>query len=160
MSFLDSLAPHWWWLIAAGLFAILEIFAPGIFLIWIAIAAALTGVVISFVDLSFPLQAVLFAVLAFASVFAGRIYYARNPVPNEDPNLNERTSRLIGQTVVVEDAIEHGNGRVRVGDGVWNARGPDLPAGSRVVIVAADGTCLRVLPIEPPPAASANDLLA
>jgi len=157
MSFLNGLAPHWWWLIAAGLLAILEIFSPGIFLIWIAIAVAITGIVLSLVDLAFPLQAMLFAVLAFASVFAGRVYYARNPVPNEDPNLNERAARLIGQTVTVEESIQHGKGRVRVGDGVWNARGPDLPAGSRALIVSADGTCLRVLPVDQPPA---NDLLA
>jgi membrane protein implicated in regulation of membrane protease activity len=43
-----------------------------------------------------------------------------------------------------ESAIENGAGRVRVGDGVWNARGPDAPAGASVVIVAADGTCLTV----------------
>ncbi|TMJ19086.1 MAG: NfeD family protein [Alphaproteobacteria bacterium] len=151
-SFSGTLAPHWWWLIAAGLLAILEIFAPGIFLIWIAIAAAVTGVILSMVDLSFPVQAVIFAVLAFASVFAGRLYYARNPVPNEDPNLNARAARLIGKTVTVEQAIENGAGRVRVGDGVWNARGPDLPAGSHAQIVAADGTCLHILPIDQAPA--------
>ena len=155
MSFLDTLAPHWWWLIAAGLLAILEIFAPGIFLVWIAMAAAVVGVVLAFVDLSFPLQAVLFAVLAFLAVFSGRLWYARNPVPNEDPNLNERAARLVGQHVIVEDAIENGQGRVRVGDGVWNARGPDLPAGTRARIVSADGTCLNILPLEDSPATAA-----
>jgi membrane protein implicated in regulation of membrane protease activity len=48
--------------------------------------------------------------------------------------------------VTVETAIENGKGRVRVGDGVRNARGPDSPAGSAVVVVAADGTCLTVEP--------------
>ena len=67
-------------------------------------------------------------------------------MPTSDPNLNARASRLIGQTVVVESAIENGKGRVLVGDGVWNARGPDAPAGASVVITAADGTCLTVEP--------------
>jgi inner membrane protein len=153
MTFLDSLSPQWWWLIAAGLLAILEIFAPGIFLVWIAMAAAIVGIVLAFVDLSFPLQAVLFAILAFAAVFSGRLYYARNPVPNDDPDLNARAARLIGRTVTVESAIENGTGRVRVGDGVWNARGPDLPAGSHAVIVAAEGTCLSIRPVDEAPAA-------
>ena len=143
---LDSLAPHWWWLIAGALLAILEIFLPGIFLIWIAAAAGLTGIVLLFVPLTFPVQAVLFVLLAFAAVFAGRLWYKRNPVPTSDPNLNARAARLIGQRVTVESAIENGKGRVRVGDGVWNARGPDSPAGSAVVVVAADGTCLTVEP--------------
>jgi membrane protein implicated in regulation of membrane protease activity len=156
MSLLNELSPNLWWLIAAALLAILEIILPGIFLVWIAAAAGITGLVLSIVDLSFPMQVAVFAVLTFASVFAGRLYYARNPVPNEDPNLNARAARLIGKTVTVEQAIENGNGRVRVGDGVWNARGPDLPAGSHALIVAADGTCLHILPVDQAPAGTVN----
>jgi membrane protein implicated in regulation of membrane protease activity len=149
MDLLNELSPNLWWLIAAALLAILEIFLPGIFLVWIAAAAAVTGLVLSVVDLSFPMQGALFAALSFAAVFAGRVYYARRPVPNEDPNLNERALRLIGRTVTVEQAIENGSGRVRVGDGVWNARGPDLPAGSPALVVSAEGTCLHVGPLDP-----------
>ena len=145
-AFLDGLAPYWWWLTAGVALGILELLAPGFFLVWMGAAAALTGVVIALVPLPIPYQLGLFAVLAFACVFAGRLYYSRNPVPTSDPNLNARASRLIGQTVVVESAIENGKGRVLVGDGVWNARGPDAPAGASVVITAADGTCLTVEP--------------
>ena len=88
----------------------------------------------------------LFAVLAFAAVYAGRRYYERNPVASADPNLNDRAARLIGQTVTVETAIENGEGRVTVGDSVWIARGPDAPPGSQVRIVSADGSCLNVEP--------------
>lgn len=146
MTYLQELglAPHWWWLIAGALLAILEIFMPGIFMIWIAMAAAATGIAVLLLDVHFPAQAIIFAVLAFAAVFAGRLYYARNPVPTSDANLNERAARLIGQMVTVETAIENGKGRVNVGDGVWNARGPDLPAGARARITAADGTLLTV----------------
>ena len=60
-----GLAPHWWWLIAGALLAILEIFLPGIFMIWIAMAAAATGIVLLLLpDLTFPLQAITFVVLA------------------------------------------------------------------------------------------------
>lgn len=146
MSFLPDLADHWWWLTAAVLLGILELLAPGFFLVWMAAAAAITGIVVALVPLDLALQLGLFVLLAFASVFAGRVYYARRPVPSEDPKLNVRAARLIGKTVTVEAAIENGQGRVRVGDGVWNARGPDAPAGASVVIVSADGTCLVVEP--------------
>ena len=146
MSFINGLAPHWLWLIAAVALAILEVLLPGIFLVWIAAAAGLTGLALLFFDFDFPIQAVLFAVLAFAAVAVGRRYYARNPMQTSDPKLNERAARLIGKTVTVETAIRDGSGRVRVGDGVWNARGADAPAGTAVVIVAADGTCLTVEP--------------
>jgi membrane protein implicated in regulation of membrane protease activity len=146
MDALEGLALHWWWLLAAAVLGILEIFVPGIFLVWMGVAAGITGIVVAFVPMPIAWQLGLFAVLAFAAVYAGRRYYERNPVASSDPNLNVRAARLIGQTVTVEAAFENGKGRVRVGDGVWNARGPDAPAGASVVIVAADGTCLTVEP--------------
>ena len=144
-----GLDDHWWWLIAAAFLGILEIFLPGIFLIWMAAAAAITGIVAALLPIALPFQLALFALLAMAAVFGGRRHYERYPVPSSDPLLNERTARLVGQRVLVVTAIENGEGRVKVGDGVWVARGPDAPAGSRMVITGADGTCLRV---EPAPA--------
>ena len=144
-AWLSQLDYHWWWVGAGALLGILEILLPGIFLIWIAIAAWITAAIVAAVPgMTLAVQLVIFVVLAFVTVFAGRQYYARNPVESADPHLNTRTSRLIGQTVTVESAIENGKGRVRVGDGVWNARGPDAPAGASVRIVAADGTVLTV----------------
>jgi inner membrane protein len=147
MSVFEGLADHWWWLLAAALLGILEIFVPGIFLVWMAIAAGITGIMAALLPISLPFQLGIFALLAFAAVYSGRLYYEQNPVPSTDPNLNERTARLIGQTVVVETAIQNGEGRVKVGDSVWKARGPDAPAGSQVVVTGADGSCLSVAPV-------------
>ena len=38
-----GLEPHWWWLIGGAVLGIAELLAPGIFLIWLAAAAAVTG---------------------------------------------------------------------------------------------------------------------
>ena len=143
---LEGLAAHWWWLLAAALIGIFEIFIPGVFLVWVAIAAGITGVIVAIVPLSLPYQLGVFALLAISAVYAGRRQYERNPVPSSDPNLNERTSRLIGRTVTVENAIQNGQGKVRIGDTLWLARGPDAPAGSQVIITSADGNCLNVDP--------------
>lgn len=145
-EWLSNLADHWWWVGGGSLLAILEILLPGVFLIWVAIAAWITGLIVAFIPLSLAPQLVIFVLLAFATVWLGRQYYARVPVANPDPNLNVRASRLIGQVVTVESAIENGRGRVRVGDGVWNASGPDAPSGAKVRIVAAEGTLLTVEP--------------
>src|ERR1700710_2314791 len=140
MAFLDGLAPQWWWLTAGVVLGIMELLPPGFFLVWMGAAAAATGIVVALVPLPLAYQLGLFVVFAFAAVFAGPLYYSRHSVPTSDPNLNARAARLIGQTVVVESAIENGKGRVLVGDGVWNARGADAPAGASVVVTAADGT--------------------
>ena len=144
-----GLEPHWWWLLAAALLAMVEIAMPGIFSIWIAAAAAATGVAILAFDLPIAFQLALFALLAIAAVYAGRLWYDRNPVDSSDPLLNDRTARLVGQVVTVTKAIEGGEGRVRIGDSDWTARGPDAGEGARVRVVGADGQCLKV---EPAPA--------
>ena len=135
---------HYWWLIAAAFLGILEIFIPGVFLVWMAAAAALTGIIAALLPISLPFQLAIFGLLAMAAVFGGRRVYERNPVTSSDPDLNDRTARLIGQQVTVIGAIEHGEGRVKVGDSVWSARGADAPVGSRVTVTGAQGSCLLV----------------
>ena len=49
-----------------------------------------------------------------------------------------------GQTVVVAEPIVHGEGRVRVDDSSWPARGPDAPAGARVTVIEVVGSTLIV----------------
>lgn len=156
MSF-GGLDAHWWWLLAAAILGILEVFIPGVFLVWMAAAAAVTGIVVATTGIALPFQLAVFALLAIAAVYGGRKHYDRNPVDSDDPKLNDRTARLIGQTVEVVAAIEHGQGRVRVGDSVWPARGPDAPEGSRVRVTGAQGNCLSVEAAASLPAPAAED---
>jgi membrane protein implicated in regulation of membrane protease activity len=142
-----NLEDHWWWMIAAVLLGIGEIVIPGVFLIWIAIAAAITGIVALLVDISLFFQLILFAALCLIATWAGRRWYVASDVPSTDPMLNDRAARLVGETVMVVEPIAGGEGRVKVGDGVWTARGPDCAAGTRVRIVGAHGTMLEVEPL-------------
>jgi len=141
------LEAHWWWMIAAVVLAVAEILAPGFFLIWLAAAALATGFLTMLGGFGIAAQFGLFAILAIAAIYAARRWLRDNPIVSSDPMLNDRTARLIGETVEVVDPIVGGHGRVRVGDGVWNASGPETPIGTRVRIVGADGTLLRVEPL-------------
>lgn len=144
---MNELEPHWIWLIAAAVLGIAEMMVPGVFLIWLAAAAALTGVVALLFDMPAAFQFALFGLLSLASVYFGRRWYVANPVESSDPLLNDRASRMIGETVVVVAAIENGRGQVSVGDTVWPARGAEAPAGTRVKIVGVEGTTLKVEPV-------------
>ena len=147
MDWLGDLDPHWLWL-ALGLFlAAAEILVPGFFLIWLAGAAVLTGLLAWVLPIDLPLQIVFFAVMAFVAVFTGRRVLRDNPVIEADPKMNRRGLRLAGETAVVVQAIEAGSGRVRHGDSEWLARGPDAPPGARVLITGSDGAVLLVEPI-------------
>jgi membrane protein implicated in regulation of membrane protease activity len=138
----------WLWLIGAALLAILELAVPGIFLVWLAAAAVLTGLATFAFGLDLPFQLVLFGLFSIGSVLVGRRIYERTPHSTTDPLLNDRAARLIGQIVTVANAIEGGEGRVKVGDGIWTARGPDAPVGARVRITGTEGSCLRVTPTQ------------
>ncbi|HEX2764224.1 MAG TPA: NfeD family protein [Allosphingosinicella sp.] len=142
-----DLDPHWMWLLAAILLAIAELIVPGVFLIWLAAAAAVTGLVALAFGIALPFQFAVFALVSIASVYFGRRWYLRNPMPSADPMLNNRAERLKGRTVTVVDAITHGEGRVKVGDGVWSCRGEDCPEGAQVRITGAEGNRLTVEPV-------------
>ncbi|WP_157220562.1 NfeD family protein [Flavisphingomonas formosensis] len=143
---IDGIAidPQWCWLTAGVLLGIAEVIAPGFFLIWLGVAALVTGTVTLAFGIPIEAQFALFAVIAIAAVYAARRWFLANPGPTGDPLLNDRAARLIGQTVLVVAAIEGGEGRVKVGDGVWNAEGPDMPEGTRVRVTGATGTTLLV----------------
>lgn len=147
MDWLGDLAPHWFWLSAGALLAAAEMLAPGFFLIWLGAAALATGMIALVVPISFPAQLVMFAALAIGSVQVSRKWFRVDASESEDPLLNDRGARLVGEIVQVVEAIEAGSGRVKVGDSVWTATGPDLQAGSRARIVAVKGTRLEVEPI-------------
>ena len=142
-----TLEPHWWWLIIAVILGVLEIVIPGVFLIWLAAAAAITGLVALFVGVPLAAQFLMFAVLALLATYVGRRWYLANPVTSSDPLLNDRAARLVGEVVTVAVAIAGGEGRVRVGDGEWPARGADAPVGARVRIAAVEHGTLIVEPL-------------
>jgi membrane protein implicated in regulation of membrane protease activity len=144
---LGGLDAHWWWLLGAALLGILEIFAPGVFLVWLAAAAAATGIVVALLPLGLPIQLVLFSLLAAVAVIGGRRYYEHRGSASDDLHINEPVARLIGREVTVSTAISGGEGRVRLGDSVWSARGPDAPAGARVRVTGVQGNCLDVVPM-------------
>lgn len=139
-----DMTPWLAWMILAVALGVGEIVVPGVFLIWIAIAAAITGALAFVAPLAVPGQVLVFALLCLASVYLGRRWYRDNPVASSDPLLNDRAARLIGRNVTVVEAIVNGEGRVRVDDGTWTALGPDAPVGAQLTVVGAQGATLNL----------------
>ncbi len=144
MDWLETLNPHWGWLALGLVLAIAEMAIPGVFLIWLAGAALITGVVTWLVPIGMPLQIVMFAVLAIVSVFAGKRYLRDNPIEAADPMMNDRGARLVGENVLVTHVIEGGSGRVKLGDSEWLVHGPDAEPGTRMRVTGHDGAALLV----------------
>ncbi len=139
-----GLEPGWLWMIGGVLLLIAEIIAPGFFLVFIGAAALATGAFALLFGLGTAAQLALFALYALLAVMVGRRFYANAAADSSDPLLNDRSARLVGKVVTVVAAVDEHNGRVRVGDGEWNARGGPAAAGERVRITGVDGNCLNV----------------
>lgn len=147
MDWLGGLEAHWIWLTLGVLLAGLEMLVPGVYLIWLGIAAIITGVLTGLLHLSLPAQVIDFVFLALIIAFSARRWLRESPIVSADPLLNRRGARMVGETAVVVQAIEHGSGRVHIGDSEWIAHGPDTAAGERVRIAGSRGATLLVEPL-------------
>lgn len=134
-----------WWVIALVL-ATLELIVPGVLLIWLSGAALLVALVDLVIDIPWQAEVALFAVFSVAFAYAGYRVSRQPSEPTDNPNLNRRSQSYVGRVFEVEEAIVNGRGKVHVGDTLWQASGPDTPAGARVRVVGVDGTILIVEP--------------
>jgi membrane protein implicated in regulation of membrane protease activity len=143
-EWLDTISTHWFWLSLGLLLGVAEMVAPGFFLMWLGLAALIVGGLDYFLPITVAYQVAMFAILSVLTVFAGKKFLQKNPIETEDAQLNDRGARLTGEIVTVVEAITNSNGRVKVGDSVWSARGVDAAIGSRVRVTGADGAVLLV----------------
>lgn len=146
MSILQELTPWHWWVLAA-LLMILEIITPGVFLLWLGVAGVIVGGVLWFwPDIGWEWQLLSFAILSILSIVLARRYLMFRPIKTDQPRLNRRGEQYIGRTLVLDEAIVNGYGKVRVDDSTWKVEGPDAPVGTSVKVVGVEGVLLKVEP--------------
>ena len=135
----------WWhWIVLGVVLAAIETFVPGGVAMWFALSAGIVGLSLLVFPMPWQWQWVLFAVLGIVTLLLFRKHFLRHPTVSDQPQLNQRAQQYIGQILILIEPIEEGYGKVRVGDGVWKVVGPELPSGSKVKVVSADGTILKV----------------
>jgi membrane protein implicated in regulation of membrane protease activity len=143
---LEGLDPGWLWMIGGVLLLIMELIAPGFFLVFIGAAALATGFFAVMLGLGLVPQLALFALYSIIAVMVGRRFYNVRGIESSDPHLNDRAARMVGRSVIVVTAVDEHSGRVRVGDSEWSARGGPAEPGERVRITGVEGNCLIVEP--------------
>lgn len=149
ISFPLSQLLYWHWF-ALGLFLlILElILSSSGFLLWLGIASTINGIIILiFPQLFWGYQAFIFGILSLLSVILwfNLIRYSKN---TEEPILNQRNRQYIGRIFTLTEPIINNRGTIRVDDSSWRVMGEDMPAGTKVKVVGADGVILMVERIE------------
>ena len=136
---------YWHWFILAALLIILEVFAPGAFMLWIGIAAGVVGAVLYFMpSMTWEYQFIIFSIASVGSIVAWRNYRNTHPVTTDEPTLNRRGAQYVGRVFTLDEPINNGIGKIRVDDSTWKIEGADCPAGSKVKVVGIDNTVLKV----------------
>ncbi len=133
-----ALDGFWLWLVVGVLLIAAEALAPGLFLLWLGVAAIATGLLTGVVSLSFPWALLAFGAFAAAAVLSGRYFYGSGAAETDQPFLNRRADALVGRTFTLAQPIKGGEGRLSVNDTQWRLRGPDMPAGAQVRVVAVE----------------------
>ncbi len=134
----------WDWFIAGGLLLVLEVLAPGVFMLWLGLAAMLVGAISMFVDWTWQAQFIAFAVFSVAAIPLWRRLSMQVGQATDQPFLNRRAEALVGRILTLEKPIVDGSGTIPIDDTVWRITGADVPAGSRVKVVRVEGTALHV----------------
>lgn len=133
---------HWW--VAGFALLIVEMFLPtGFVLLWMGVSAIVVGAIAWAMPTGWELELVLFGVLSILFFFAYRKLWPQKVV-TEQPTLNRRGHSYVGRSFTLTHPIINGVGTLHVDDSQWRIVGPDLPAGSVVRVVLAEGATLRV----------------
>lgn len=126
-----------------------ETLAPGVFMLWLGLAAAVVFAMLLVVPGIPPIwQAIAFVLLAFVSIVVYVKFFRDKERPSDQPLLNRRGEQLVGQVFTLDQAIVDGRGRMKIGDAFWTAEGEDLPQGARVRVVSAHNMSLQVRAVD------------
>ncbi len=141
----DAFNP-WFWAVAAAVIALLELVAPGYYLIWIACGAAATAIASFTIVLSLSGQLIVFIAASLVFCVAGYFVYQRLMAAAANaPALNQREFDLVGAAGIAAETFTNGQGKARIGDSVWLAEAThEIPRGAPVVVKAVRGTTLLV----------------
>ena len=142
-----DLTPDAWqlWLVAALVFAGLEIKLSGFVTLWFAVGA-LASALAAGLGLGINSQLFLFIAMACGLFGASRTIF-KNVFMRDAPHLKTGVEAMLGQEALVVEALSdaHG-GTVRINGELWTARslsGP-VPEGERVTVEQVEGLKLWV----------------
>ncbi len=134
------------WVLVGLVLLVAEILIPGVFLLWIGLAALATGLIDMLIPLGFGAKVSVFVVLLAAGIsLALRLRKRHRDVATS--SVNAPQDGLVGRIGTLI-SINPTGARVRVGDSDWQARvDGDLTVGAAVRIEDVDGTTLIVRPV-------------
>ncbi|USD61131.1 NfeD family protein [Vibrio sp. SCSIO 43140] len=137
---------YWHWLALGLLLLCGELLGTAGYMLWLGISAMLVGIVLAFVPISWQLQWVSFGVFALALTWLWwRKQHKVDKRSDQQRDLNQKDKQLLGQTTILEEDINRGKCRIKLGDTSWSAYSDQpLPSGTMVKVIDVDGITLLI----------------
>jgi membrane protein implicated in regulation of membrane protease activity len=134
-----------WWMIAAGLLAVGEIFTLSFFLGPISVAAV-SAAIVALAGVGLGIQWLVFIAVSLASLAVLRPIAKRHL--RTPAQIRTGTAALVGSRAVVLERVDGDGGQVKIGGEVWSARSFDedhvFDEGARVEVLKIDGATALV----------------
>jgi len=134
-----------WWMLAAGVLAIGEMFTLSFFLGPVAVAAV-TAAIVALAGGGVALQWIVFIAMSGATLLVLRPIarrHLRTPM-----QLRSGTAALVGAPAIVLERVDGRGGQVKIGGEIWSARSFDedqaFEPGTRVEVLKIEGATALV----------------
>ena len=129
------------WLIAAGIFFIVEIATVGFLVFWFGIGA-LVAMISSFFIPDVYIQTIIFLVTSTLLIFLTKPFV--NKFMKKDKGIATNDYSIIGRTGIVTKEINSvlGTGQIKIGGEVWSAKVKAdviIPIGTEITVTEIDG---------------------
>jgi inner membrane protein len=139
----------WYWWVLAVICLVVEIIIPAFFFLWMSVSALITGIIVWLIPaISTEVQILIFSVLAMTAIIGWRVYGKKYTIESDQPLLNKRGSQYIGRVFNLHEAIENGEGKIKVDDTIWKVHGVDCDIKTKVKVIASRGTVFDVEKVE------------
>jgi hypothetical protein len=138
---------HWW--VLAIIFLVIELLVPAFFFLWMSVSALVTGIIVWLIpSTSTDIQILIFSILSIVSIMVWRVYGKKITIATDQPLLNRRGSQYVGRTFNLHEAIQNGQGKIKVDDTIWKVYGEDCDIHSKVKVIASRGTVFDVKKVD------------
>jgi len=147
---MDELAfVFWYWWVLALVFLVIELLIPCFFFLSLSAAGFIAGCIVWLLPVTgIDMQVFIFSVLSVIAIFVWKFYIKKIPITSDQPLLNKRGEQYIGRVFSLYEAIENGQGKIKVDDSIWKVHGEDCDISSKVKVIAINGTVFDVIKVD------------
>ncbi len=132
------------WLIASGIFFVIEIFTTGFLIFWLGIAAII-AMITSFITVDIGFQTAMFVISSATLIPCTRRLSEK--ISQKTQTLHTNVYRMIGKEgIVIEDVVPTSyTGKVKVSGQIWSAiSDKEIKKDEKVKVLSIDGVKLKV----------------